>query len=103
MSGCARRFSSTRFIDFIFRASRVPRQKERFPFKGYEDLLQRSFPEAISAFLALQAKEGPNDSISSALATAYYGLAFQTLADQVRRSVRSVRGNQWMFRTGHPE
>ena len=28
--------------------------------------------------------------------------AFQTLADQVRRSVRSVRGNQWMFRTGHP-
>ena len=29
-------------------------------------------------------------------------LAFQTLADQVRRSVRSVRGNQWMFRTGHP-
>ena len=29
-------------------------------------------------------------------------LAFQTLADQVRRSVRSVRGNQWMFRIGHP-
>ncbi len=29
-------------------------------------------------------------------------LGFQTLADQVRRSVRSVRGNQWMFRTGHP-
>jgi hypothetical protein len=27
---------------------------------------------------------------------------FQTLADQVRRSVRSVRGNQWMFRMGHP-
>ena len=26
----------------------------------------------------------------------------QTLADQVRRSVRSVRGNQWMFRMGHP-
>ena len=24
------------------------------------------------------------------------------LADQVRRSVRSVRGNQWMFRMGHP-
>src|SRR5204863_5505325 len=37
----------------------------------------------------------------SALSTAYHGLAFQTLADQVRRSVRSVRGNQWMFRTGH--
>jgi len=30
-------------------------------------------------------------------------LLFQTLADQVRRSVRSVRGNQWMFRMGHPQ
>ena len=34
---------------------------------------------------------------------AYYRLGFQTLADQVRRSVRSVRGNQWMFRMGHPD
>ena len=40
--------------------------------------------------------------ISSALAAAYHRLGFQTLADQVRRSVRSVRGNQWMFRMGHP-
>jgi len=32
----------------------------------------------------------------------YQRLALQTLADQVRRSVRSVRGNQWMFRMGHP-
>jgi hypothetical protein len=40
--------------------------------------------------------------LSSALAVAYHRLAFQTLADQVRRSVRSVRGNQWMFRMGHP-
>ncbi len=32
----------------------------------------------------------------------YQRIAFQTLADQVRRSVRSVRGNQWMFRMGHP-
>ena len=46
--------------------------------------------------------EGSSDGLSSALAAAYRGLAFQTLADQVRRSVRSVRGNQWMFRTGHP-
>src|SRR5205085_865560 len=44
----------------------------------------------------------PSDAISSALAAAYHRLAFQTLADQVRRSVRAVRGNQWMFRMGHP-
>src|SRR5262249_56481873 len=27
----------------------------------------------------------------------------QTLANQVRRSVREVRGNRWMFRLGHPD
>ena len=72
------------------------------PFKGYGHLLQRRFEEAIDVFLAAQEAEGPNDAISSALAVAYYRLGIQTLADQVRRSVRSVAGNQWMFRMGHP-
>src|SRR6266571_1923164 len=72
------------------------------PFAGYQHLLQRRFEEAIDRFLAVQQTEGASDSISSALAAAYHRLAFQTLADQVRRSVRSVRGNQWMFRMGHP-
>ena len=72
------------------------------PFAGYSNLLKRRFEEAIDIFLAAQAAHGPSDAISSALAAAYRALAFQTLADQVRRSVRSVRGNQWMFRIGHP-
>lgn len=71
------------------------------PFKGYLDFLERRFPEAIAAFLRVQEQQGANDSLSSALSAAYHGLAFQTLADQVRQSVRSARGNQWMFRTGH--
>lgn len=73
------------------------------PFHGYEQLLSRRFEEAIDSFRKLQSKNGPSDAISSALASAYQRLAFQTLADQVRRSVRSVRGNQWMFRMGHPQ
>lgn len=73
------------------------------PFEGYTNLLRRRFEEAIDLFLAAQdPKRGPTDALASALAVAYHALAFQTLADQVRRSVRSVRGNQWMFRTGHP-
>ncbi|MDG2322906.1 MAG: UTP--glucose-1-phosphate uridylyltransferase [Akkermansiaceae bacterium] len=72
------------------------------PFTGYEDLLGRRFEEAIDTFLAKQTKEGPSDAICSSLAAAYHQLAFQTLADQVRKSVRTVRGNQWMFRMGHP-
>jgi UDP-N-acetylglucosamine pyrophosphorylase len=72
------------------------------PFAGYEHLLQRRFEEAIEIFLGEQNQHGASDAISSALASAYYRLGIQTLADQVRRSVRSVRGNQWMFRMGHP-
>jgi hypothetical protein len=71
-------------------------------FPGFENLLKRRYEEAIGVFLAQQTASGPSEPVSSALAAAYRGLGFQTLADQVRRSVRSVRGNQWMFRTGHP-
>lgn len=74
----------------------------KVPFSGYVHLLQRRFEEAIDVFLAAQKTEGPSDATSSALAQAYHSLGFQTLANQVRRSVRSVRGNQWMFRMGHP-
>ncbi len=72
------------------------------PFDGFSHLLQRRFEEAIQTFLEAQAGGGPSEGLSSALAAAYHDLGFQTLADQVRRSVRSVRGNQWMFRVGHP-
>jgi hypothetical protein len=73
------------------------------PFAGYTNLLKRRFEEAIDIFLAAQAASGPSAALSSALAAGYRSLGFQTLADQVRRSVRSVRGNQWMFRAAHPE
>ena len=72
------------------------------PFRGYEDLLHRRFHEAIETFLHHQSQGGPNEALSSGLAAAYRQLGFQTLADQVRRSVRSIAGNQWMFRVGHP-
>ena len=49
-----------------------------------------------------QRAAGPSETLSSAFAAAYQALAFQTLADQVRRTVRSTRGNAWMFRLGHP-
>ena len=73
------------------------------PFAGYTNLLKRRFEEALDIFLAAQTAAGPSAALSSALAAGYRALGFQTLADQVRRSVRSVRGNQWMFRAAHPE
>src|SRR5690348_9751466 len=61
----------------------------RVPFEGYRSLLARRFEEAIDSFLQAQRADGPSDPISSALAAAYHDLGFQTLANQVRRSVRS--------------
>jgi hypothetical protein len=73
------------------------------PYDAHEHLLKRRFEEAISLLLKVQDKHGPNEGVSSALAEAYHKLAFQTLADQVRTSVRSTAGNKWMFRVGHPD
>ncbi|MEM7305367.1 MAG: UTP--glucose-1-phosphate uridylyltransferase [Planctomycetota bacterium] len=71
------------------------------PYDGYQLLLHRRFGDAVDAFQTLQESQGPSDAWSSALARAYHELGFQTLADQVRRSVRSVDGNRWMFELKH--
>jgi hypothetical protein len=77
-------------------------RRGRVPFDGYRHLLDRRFEEAIQNFRRAMLEQGPNDALSSALGLAYHRLGFQTLADQVRRSVRSAHGNRWMFRVGHP-
>ena len=71
------------------------------PFGGFEQLLHRRFEEAIDTFLAAQATHGPSDGLCSALANAYHRLAFQTLADQVRRSVRSVDRKSTRLNSSH--
>jgi hypothetical protein len=74
----------------------------RVPYDGFSRMLERRFEEAISGYLRAQAAQGANETLSSALAAAYHALGFQTLADQVRHTVRATRGNAWMFRLGHP-
>ena len=103
-------YERVRALFFLYAIHRfhLPTRKElksggRIPFNGYEQLLHRRFEEAIDIFSAAQKADGSSDSLSSALSAAYHRLAFQTLADQVRRSVRTVRGNRWMFRMGHPK
>jgi hypothetical protein len=104
---CPNLYERVRALFFLYAIHRfyLPLKREigaagLLPFRGYEHLLQRRFEEAIDIFLEAQVAS-PNQALSSALAAAYHRLAFQTLADQVRRSVRSVHGNQWMFRMGH--
>ncbi|RPI29454.1 MAG: UTP--glucose-1-phosphate uridylyltransferase [Acidobacteria bacterium] len=106
---CDNLYQRVRALFFLYAIHRfhLPGKLSHFrgpliPFDGYAHLLKRRFEEAIRTFLETQASGGPSEGLSSALATAYHDLGFQTLADQVRRSVRSVRGNQWMFRIGHP-
>ena len=106
---CDNLYDRVRILFFLYAIHRyhlptklVGRESGRIPFHGYEHMLKRRYPEAIEVFLGTLKQAGPSISLSSALGEAYHRLAFQTLADQVRRSVRTVRGNQWMFRTGHP-
>ena len=73
------------------------------PYEAYQHILGRRFSEAIDILIREQLAQGPTLAISSALSRAYHQLGIQTLADQVRRSVRTVRGNQWMFRIAHPD
>ena len=73
------------------------------PFDGFKDLMERRFEQAIAAFRSSMKDQGPNGTVASALARAYEQVTYQTLADQVRRSVRSCRGNRWMFRVGAVE
>ncbi|HLH03061.1 MAG TPA: UTP--glucose-1-phosphate uridylyltransferase [Bryobacteraceae bacterium] len=75
----------------------------RVPFKAVTHLLKRRYEEALESLARVEKASGPSAALSSAYAAIYKGLAFKTLADQVRRSVRSVRGNHWMSRIGHPD
>ena len=73
------------------------------PFSITGHILNRRFEQGIDALLKVQQETGPSAPVSSGLAAAYRGLAFQTLANQVRLSVRSFRGNNWLSRAGHPD
>jgi hypothetical protein len=73
----------------------------KIPVDGYEDILKRNYEKAIGVFYTELQKQGPNSNIFSCLAESYHHLTFQILTDQVRKSVRSSQGNQWMFRVGH--
>ena len=77
-------------------------KKGLIPFEAFDHMLNRRFEQAVDLFIRIQHEQGPNEGISSGLAEAYQRLAFQTLANQVRYSVRHTLGNQWMFRCGHP-
>lgn len=85
---------------FLMQAKDIP-PVGKIPVEGYQDLLKRNYEKSIRTFNAELKKHGPNSNIFSCLATSYHHLTFQILTDQVRKSVRSSLGNQWMFRVGH--
>ncbi|GAB3924129.1 UTP--glucose-1-phosphate uridylyltransferase [Larkinella terrae] len=90
------------FRFFLMESAETPRTG-KIPYAGFEDLLARRFEHAIATFLHELDQHGPDAALFSALAESYHHLSFQILADQVRKSVRSSKGNQWMFRVGHRE
>jgi len=85
---------------FLMEAQEIP-PTGHVPYDGYADLLERRFEQAIARFRAAAKVNGLDAALCSALADAYHQLTFQTLFDQVRRSVRESKGNRWMFRVGN--
>ena len=79
------------------------RSSALIPFEAHTHLLKRRYEEAIEVLEHAARGHGLNAAFSNALSVAYRGLAFQTLANQVRHSVRSIDGNRWMSRIGHPD
>ncbi len=105
---CPNLYQRVRALMFLYAIYRfyLPRTvvdtegKAAISHQAYKHLLERRFAEAIDGFLGAAVNDGLSDAICSALAKGYHQLAMQNLADQARSSVRAVRGNQWMFRTG---
>ncbi len=98
------RVRATMFLHAIYRyriqdAPELP-PGGMIPYSGFVDLMERRFEQALTSFRSVMADEGANGTIASALAQVYEKIAYQTLADQVRRSVRNCNGNRWMFRVG---
>ncbi|MBN1902464.1 UTP--glucose-1-phosphate uridylyltransferase [Candidatus Sumerlaeota bacterium] len=93
-------YAACRF--FLMESDIFPSAGE-IPIQGHEDMLFRRFDLAISCFRRVMKEKGANSTLLSALAECYHHLSFQTLTNQVRRSVRACSGNQWMFRVGHAE
>jgi len=73
------------------------------PLEARHQLLERKFQQALEGFKKAAQQEGLTATLASALAEVYHHITFQSLADQVRKSVRASQGNRWMFRIGHLE
>jgi UDP-N-acetylglucosamine pyrophosphorylase len=87
---------------FFLLDSTAIRPTGTIPFEGYKNFLERNFERALSIFHESMNQQS-NENLLSCLAETYHQNTFQILADQVRKSVRSSAGNQWMFRVGHPD
>lgn len=89
------------FIHAIYRYHLIDRNDVKkvgeIPYDGIRHMLQREYTIAIEIFRASMMSQGCSEALLSALAEAYYNLAFKYLLDQVRQSVRTTPANAWMF------
>ncbi|MFH1998361.1 MAG: UTP--glucose-1-phosphate uridylyltransferase, partial [Planctomycetota bacterium] len=89
------------FISALYRFHLIDRSDIRklghIPFEGAKAALERDYDRAIEIFRAALMVQGLNEAVLSALADAYYHLAFKYLADQVKLSISQSRGNHLLF------
>ncbi|MHC4943772.1 MAG: UTP--glucose-1-phosphate uridylyltransferase [Planctomycetota bacterium] len=89
------------FISTLYRFYLIDRpdvsKLGRIPFEGVKAALERRYDDAIEIYRISLMLQGLNEAILSALADAYYHLAFKYLADQVKLSISQSRGNHLLF------
>ena len=54
------------------------------PYSAIDQIRSRHFEKAVQELLAVQQQHGSSAPLSSAIGAAYRGLAFETLADQLK-------------------
>lgn len=95
------------FISALYRFHLIDRDDisklGHIPFEGAKAALERKYDEAIEIYRAALMVQGLNEAVLSALADAYYHLAFKYLADQVKLSISQSRGNHLLFQAQHDD
>ena len=105
-SACDNLYHKVRATLFLFSIHRFHLQENlqiaphgEIPFDGVKAAYDRDFERAIEIYLAaIQKRGGPDSSICSALADAYYKLSFTYLLNQVKRSISHTRENVRLFK-----
>lgn len=84
---------------FYIPASRTSSRPGLMPPAATREMLRENWESALR-LLRFSTRKAATDIVLSAMATAYYRLAFSYLMDQVHESISRAPGNEWIYQLG---